>query len=160
MASEAQRAARALVEHRVERFESRHPPAESEARLRDALARARLEGRVLLKPTWSTNEGKAVLDAAFAPPRRVSTILKSLSTALTLLVLATVWAFVAPGVDAATQWLLGLFTFFATLTLPWVFIAMGSSRLAEESRIRRAIRAALMDEEEALPPAKKWEDEE
>jgi hypothetical protein len=160
MATEAQRAARALVERRVERFESRHPRAESETRLRDALSRTGLEDRVFLTPTWTTIEGKAVLDAAFAPPPRVSTILKSLSTALTLLVLVTVWAFVAPGVDVATQWLLGLFTFFAMLTLPWVFIAMGSSRLAEEARIRRAIRAALMDEEEGLPPAKKWEDEE
>jgi hypothetical protein len=53
-------------------------------------------------------------------------------------------------------------TFLATLSIfamPWVSIAMGSSRLAEEARITRAIKAALMDEDERLPPMKKWDDD-
>jgi hypothetical protein len=45
------------------------------------------------------------------------------------------------------------------LAMPWIFVAMGSSRLAEEGRITRAIKAALMDAEEKLPPAKKWEED-
>jgi len=51
-------------------------------------------------------------------------------------------------------------TALAVLVMPWVFVAMGSSRLAEEARIVRAIRAALMDEDEKLPPPKRWDDEE
>jgi len=159
MATEAQRAAQALMERRVERFESRHSMDESRSRLEATLSRARLEGRVVFTPTWSDAGGKVLLDAAFAPPPRVGAILKSLSLALTLLVLATAWAFLSPAAGTSAAWLLGLSTGFTALVMPWIFVAMGSSRLAEESRIARAIKAALLDEEEKLPPAKKWDDE-
>ena len=89
MPTEAQRAARALVDRRVERFESRYPLAESRARLEGTLSRARLEGRVIFTPQWRDADGKTMLEASFAPPSRVGVILKTLSVALTLLILAT-----------------------------------------------------------------------
>ena len=160
MASEAQRAAKALVDRRIERFESRHPLAQSQARLAGALDRARPEGHVTFTARWSTVDGKAVLEAGFDPPARTQRFLQLTSLAMTLLIAATAWAlWSSPEVVPAT-WLLALFTGLTVLGLPFVFIAMGSNRLAEESRIVRAIRAALMDEEEKLRPAKKWDDEE
>ena len=159
MPTEAQRAASALMARRVERFESRHPMAESKTRLEATLARARPEGRVAFDPTWSDADGKVLLDAVFSAPPRVGTILKSLSIAFTLLLVVTAWAVLSPSAGTSTAWLLGLFTGLAVLGMPWIFVAMGSNRLAEEARITRAIKAALMDEEEKLPPAKKWDDE-
>jgi hypothetical protein len=157
MASEAQRAARALVEERVDHFESRHSMEESRSRLDAALARARTEGRVVFTPEWRETGGKILLDARFAPPRRVGTVVKSLSIGLTLLIAATGWSMLSHDAGASAAWLLALLTGFMILTMPWVFVAMGSSRLAEEDRILRAIRAALMNEDEKLPPAKEWE---
>jgi hypothetical protein len=159
MASEAQRAARALMERRVERFESRHGMAESQARLADTLSRARLEGRVVFTPEWRDADGKVLLDAGFTPPKRVGMVLKTLSVTLTLLILATAWAQLSVDAGPSSRWLLTLSTVIAMLIMPWVFVAMGSSRLAEEARIVRAIKAALMDEEERLPPMKKWDEE-
>ena len=159
MASEAKRAAQALVDRRVDRFESRHPLEESKSRLAAALQRARPEGRVVLTPRWSEAEGKAILDAGFDPPPRTQRFLRLTSIAITLLILATAWALLSTGDVPPATWLLALFTALAVLGLPFVFIAMGSSRLAEEARILRAIRAALLDEEERLPPAKKWDDD-
>jgi hypothetical protein len=159
MATEAQRAARALMDRRVERFESRYPMAESRKRLEATLSRARPEGRVVFVPEWREADGKALLDASFSPPPRVGVMLKTLSLALTLLILATAWAMLTGAAGSSASWLLGLSTGLAMLAMPWIFVGMGSSRLAEEARITRAIRAALVDEEEKLPPAKKWDDD-
>jgi hypothetical protein len=159
MASETQRAARALVERRVERFESRHPLGESQSRLATAIANARLEGRVEFSPEWSSQGETAVLEAQFAPPPRMQRALKGTSIAMSLLIGLTVWAIFSPAADAATAWMLGLFTAFAILALPFVFVGLGSSREAEESRIRRAIRVALLDEDPKLPPQQRWNDE-
>ena len=159
MATEAQRAARALMDRRVERFESRYPLSESRSRLDGTLSRARLEGRVVFTPQWRDADGKTMLEASFAPPARVGVILKTLSVALTLLILATAWAVLSGAPGSSAAWLLGLSTGLAMLAMPWIFVAMGSSRLAEEARITRAIKAALMDAEEKLPPAKKWDED-
>ena len=160
MASETRRAAQALIETRVERFESRHPLEVSQARLAATLERARPEGRVDFTTRWTNDAGKAVLEATFSPPRRVGRFLEATSVVMTLLVAATVWALVSNDASPAMAWLLALSTAFTVLALPFVYVAMGSTRAAEETRILRAIRAALMDEEEKLPAMKKWEDEE
>ena len=159
MASETRRAAQALIETRVERFESRHSLEASKARLAETLARARPEGRVDFTTRWADEDGKPVLEATFAPPRRVGRFLKATSIATTLLVAVTVWAMVSNDASPGMAWLLGLSTAFTILALPFVYVAMGSTRAAEESRLLRAIRAALMDEEEKLPPMKKWDDD-
>jgi hypothetical protein len=159
MASETRRAARALVDRRVERFESRHPLGESQSRFAAAIANARLEGRVEFSPAWSSQGETAVLEAQFAPPARTQRFLKAVSIAMSVLIGMTLWAIFSPSADSATAWLLGLFTAFAILALPFVFVGLGSSREAEESRIRRAIRAALLDEDPQLPPQQRWKDE-
>jgi len=148
MSSEAQRAARALVERRVEKFASRHGLAESQSRLAAALERARPEGRVLLETQWGEESGRAALQATFAPPPRVGRFLKILSASISLMVAATIWTLASPDASPTASWLVTLFTVFSVLAMPWIFVAMGSSRLAEEARILRAIRAALVDEEE------------
>ena len=154
MASEAQRAAKALVDRRIERFESRHTLEESQSRLAAAIERARPEGRVVFTPRWSTSGGKTILEAGFDPPPRTQRTLMLMSIALMLLILATAWALQSPGEVEPATWLLALFTALTVLGLPFVFIAMGSNRMAEESRIQRAIRTALMDEETGSPPTR------
>jgi hypothetical protein len=157
--SEARRAARALVERRTERFESRYGIEESRRRVEAALGTTSPR-RVVFAPSWREESGRAVLEATFSPPARTQRFLSVTSVVMTLLVAASAWALLAPGADAALRWLLPLSTAFAILALPFVFVALGSQRLAEESRIRKAIRVALQDEEEALPKRQKWDDEE
>ena len=147
MASEPRRIAKALVERRVERFESRHPLPESQARLLAAMAKARLEGRVVFTPRWEAAGAGAILDAEFAPPARTQRLLTSLSLAMTALVAASVWAVMSPHADEALGFLLPLTTGLTILALPFVFVALGSHREAEEARIRKAIRVALLDDQ-------------
>lgn len=158
MASETRRAAKALIERRVERFESRHALDESKARLQAALATSSLKGRVVFTPSWGTDGGKAVLDAEFAPPPRTQCFLKAMSLAMSLLVAASLWAAVAPQSGATLAYLLPLVTGFAILALPFVFVALGSNREAEEARIRKVIRVALLDEEEKRPQQQRRND--
>ena len=58
------------------------------------------------------------------------------------------------------QFMLPLFTVLAILALPFVALGLSSQRAAAEARITRAIRIALMDEAERMPPQQRWEDEE
>ena len=155
--SELRRAARALVETRSERFESHYGPAESKSRLEAALARMGVERSTVLLPGWSEAGGKAVLEARFEPPARTLATLKGLSAAMALAVAASVWAVVA--LDGALQFLLPLFTALAILALPFVALGLASQREAQEARLRRAIRTALLDEPERLPAQQRWEDE-
>ena len=155
--SELRRAARALVENHSERFESRHGLEESKARLAAALERVGASGSTVFTPAWEMHEARPVLDARFAPPGRTLRILKVLSLGMTLAVAASAWAIVSQ--EGALRFLLPLFTVLATLALPFVALGLGSQRAAEEARIRRAIRIALLDEEERLPPPQRWADE-
>ena len=157
--SEARRAAKALVARRTERFESRHGAEDSRARLDAALARANPEGRVVFEPVWTSEEGRTILEARFSPPARTARFLKFTSLVMVLLIAACAWALASKEAGEALRWLLPLSTAFTILALPFVFVALGSQREAEEGRIRKAIRVALMDEEEKLPPRQKWDDE-
>ena len=145
--SEARRAARALVERRTERFVSRYGVDESRRRVASALAGASPR-RVVFAPSWREESGRAVLEATFSPPARTQRFLSITSVVMTLLVAASAWALLAPGTDAALRWLLPLSTAFAILALPFVFVALGSQREADEGRLRKALRVALLDEEE------------
>jgi len=156
--SELKRAARALVEVRSERFESRHGLEESKARLADALGRARAEGRSVFTPAWSADGGRTVLEARFAPPATTLRVLKALSVGLAIAVAASAWAIATQ--EGAVQFLLPLSTALAMLAVPFVALGLGSQREAEEARIRKAIRVALLDEVERLGPRQRWEDEE
>jgi hypothetical protein len=155
--SEMGRAARALVEKRSERFSSHHGEDESKARLAAALLNARAEGFTVFTPVWSSAEGRAVLEANFAPPARIHRTLQILSIAMTFAVAASAWAIASA--DGTLSFLLPLLTVFAILAIPFFALALGSHREAEEARIRKAIRVALLDETERLPPPN-WKDDE
>ncbi len=156
--SEMKRAARALVEVRSERFESRHALEESKARLAEALERARATGRSVFTPAWSAEGDRAVLEARFAPPASTVRLLKALSAGMALAVAASAWAIATQ--EGSVQFLLPLTTVLAVLALPFVALGLGSQREAEEARIRKAIRVALLDEEDRLAPRQRWDDEE
>lgn len=155
--SELKRAARALVEVRSERFESRHPLAESRSRLEQALGRIEAGHASVFTQSWSEQDGRGVLEARFAPPPRTQRQLQGLSLGMTLAVAASAWAIATQ--EGALQFLLPLFTGLALLALPFVALGLSSQREAAESRVRRAIRIALLDEAERLPQQQRWDDE-
>lgn len=157
--SEMRRAAKALVEHRTERFESRHPLDESKLRLDAALAKLKLGGASRFQPTWSEEDGKAILQGDFLPRTRTRAVLTTSSLVLTLLVVASAWLLMTTE-EGALRYLLPLFTSLSILAFPFVALALSSNRAAEESRIRKAIRVALLDAQERLPPRQHWDDEE
>jgi hypothetical protein len=156
--SEMKRAARALVERRMERFESRHSLAESKARLDAAIAKITRTGASQFRPTWIEEGGKAILQAEFLPRARTRSVLAASSLVLSLLVLESAWLLYSAEGGSA-RYLVPLFTGLAILAFPFVALALSSNREAEESRIRRAIRVALLDEAQRMPPPKKWDDE-
>jgi len=157
--SEMRRAARALVERRVERIVSLHPVEESKARLAAALARAGAPPtHTVFTPTWTADGTRAVLEAAYAPAPRTASRLRTLSVVMAIAVAASIWA-VATQEDGTLRFLLPLGTAFAVLAVPYIALGLGSQRAAEEAGIARAIRVALLDEEERFPKAQRWEDE-
>jgi hypothetical protein len=156
--SEMRRAARALVERRTERFESRHDLDASKARLARALERARLPHSPTFEASWIAENGQVVLEARFLPHARTIAMLQVLSLAMVALVALSAWT-VTKGDEGALRFLVPLFTVLAILALPFVSLALASSREAREARIRKAIRIALMDEDEAFPPQQRWADE-
>jgi hypothetical protein len=143
--SEMRRAARALLERHSEAFESRHSLGDSKARLEAALDALALTGATRLDTSWREENGRAFLDADFQPPARTRLLLNFASLAMTLLVLASAWMVTYGDEHAAATFLVPLFTAFAIFALPFVAVALGSRRAAEESRIRRAIRKALVE---------------
>jgi len=143
--SEMRRVARALVETRTERFESTHRLEDSKARLARALERVGDHPATLATLAWGESDGRPVLDVRFAPPPRIPRLLKLLSGAMAGLVAASAWAIAME--DGALRFLLPLFTGLAILAVPLVALGLGSQRAADESRIARAIRTALRDED-------------
>jgi hypothetical protein len=146
MASETRRIAKALVERRIERFESRHPLDASKARLDAAISALDLGGATQFTPEWMVEQGKVRLDAQFAPSRRTHRRLQWTSIALTFLIAGSIWVVAAAREEeGAAAFLLPLFTALGILALPFVAVGLGSQREADEARIRRAIRRALVD---------------
>lgn len=145
----ARRAARALVERSTERFESRHGLDESRARLEAQLARARPGAHVVFTPKWTADGDRAVLDAEFAPAAATQRVLRLVSLSLALLVAASAWAIFSSQESAVLRFLLPIATLLAMLGMPLAVAGLGSQREAAEARIRKAIRAALVDEEPA-----------
>ena len=156
--SEMRRAARALVERRVESFESRHDAAASRERLSRALGRPGLQPDATFAVDWREEDRKTILDATFLPSRRTLAVLRGLSVAMLALVALTAWILARPG-EGPERFLVPLFAVLSVLAIPFLTLGLASARAAREARIRRAIRAALLDEDEAFPPPQKWADE-
>ena len=110
-------------------------------------------------PEWTVEGGATRLEAHFAPSRRAQRLLLAASIALTLLVAASAWTILSPQEDAAIGFLVPLLTALAIFAFPLVAVALGSHREAEEAGIRRAIRKALLDEDDRFPAPQRWDDE-
>jgi hypothetical protein len=147
MASETRRAAQGLVARRSERFESRHSLDESRARLERQLARADVRGAVHFTTRWSSQAERAVLEAEFAPARSTQGLLRGLSLCMALLVGASAWAIFSTQDSPVLRYLLPIFTLLAILGVPLAATGLGSHRQAEEARILKAIRLALLEED-------------
>jgi hypothetical protein len=157
MASEMRRAAKALVETRKETFESRHPLEESRVKLQRAIDALALKDASMFRASWREEKGRAYLDAEFVPAPRIQRFLRMMSIAMTLLVAASAWLIFSDAERTASAFLVPLFTALAIFAFPFVAVALGSQREANESRIRRAIRRTLLDEQDL--PRKRWDDE-
>ena len=152
-------AAKGLVEHRRERFRSRHPLEESQRRLAAALAGAQVRGATRFATEWATQDGVTILEARFDPSPGTQRFLKASSVGMALLVAASVWAVASEDVNGSVAFLVPLFTVLAVLAFPFVALGLASQRDAEEARIRKAIGVALRDDDQGFPPAQRWPDE-
>jgi hypothetical protein len=146
MASEMRRMAKALVDRRSETFASRYPREESAARLDRAFAgftpaRMRYEMALRQEPDGLH------LDVTFSPAPRIDALLKAIAITLMLLLAAGAWAYFSGDVDPVVKFLVTLGACLGILAFPFVTVALGSQREAEEATMRRAIRKALVDEE-------------
>jgi len=156
--SEMKQAARALIERRVERFESVHSLGESRRRLAAAFERASVVPGASFVLHWSENAGHAVLEAEFLPPRGIHGLLRAISIGMLMLVVASVYEYTSVG-EGTARFLLPLCTVLVILGFPIFTLGLNSQREARESRIRRAIRVALLDADEKFPPRQRWPDE-
>src|SRR4051812_20433553 len=147
MASEMRRMAKSLVERRTESFRSRYGRDDSARRVQPAISAFVPKGMVF-ETSWREDAGATWLDVSFAPARRTRFFLNSASTVLSLMLVATLWSMVAPGEPMSGRFLLGLLTLLAVLAFPFVVVAYGSRREAEEATLRKAIRRAIVDDEE------------
>jgi hypothetical protein len=146
MASEMRRIARALVSRREESFASRYSERESIARVQAAL-RGFDAKRMRYATAWRDEAGRAKLEVEMSPSPGTDRLLKAISVALTLLLLASAWAMVSPLAEGAAAFLVPLLTALAILAFPFAVVALGSQRESEEARLIRAVRRAIVDEE-------------
>jgi cytochrome c biogenesis protein CcdA len=151
MASEMRRMAKGLVETRSESFATRHPAEESKARLAGAIE-ARKPRLSIVETRWTDGDGGPRLELVSRPARAIRRFLFGCSFALTMLVISSAWVMLAPGEPTPLKFLLLLVTALGILGLPLLIVALGSQREAEDERLRRAIRHALLDEPEFPRP--------
>jgi hypothetical protein len=164
--SEMRRLAESLVARRPAAFESHHTLEESIARLarvadapatstslradagpeRVLLAWARglsAPRRATFEGRWVVHEDRVRLEGEFAPTRRTGAILKLTSVVLTALLAGCAYAILAPDVDLAARVALPITTLIAIVGFPFIAVALGSQREAEEAQIARAVRRAF-----------------
>jgi hypothetical protein len=153
------RSAKALIASRTQAFESSHDEAASRERLAKAVASAGRLRFTIHTGTWKPGEGGMVYEATFAPAPRVQVFLQALALGIFLLLAASAWVLYSPKESAALKLALPMFTALAMFAMPLAVNAISSQREAEESRLARAIRAALRDESAAYPPQQRWADE-
>ncbi len=148
MASEMRRMAGLLVERRSESFESRYSREESAMRVERVTAGIAPKGMVF-ETSWRESPGAPILDVTFSPSPGTRRFLNIVSAVLALLLAATVWALVTPGEPPVSRVLIAVFMMLALLAFPFVMVAYGSRREAEEANLRRAIRKAIVEEDGA-----------
>ena len=117
--------------------ETTHADAPSSA----IVTQARASGRPFSVRKYVRREepGATVLDVSFGPTRGTAVFLKSAYFVFIGLLAASLWARSAPIMIA---------TLMAILAFPFVVVAYGSRREAEESTLRKKIRKAIVEEED------------
>lgn len=158
-ASEMRRSAKALVASRTEAFESLHDEAASRERVAGALARVGRLRFTVHEGAWKNVDGRVIYEATFAPAPRVQVFLQALALGLFLLVAASAWLILVSKEAPALKFAVPMFTVLAMFGMPLAVNGISSQREAEESRLTRAIRAALRDESAAYAPQQRWADE-
>jgi hypothetical protein len=143
MPSEMRRAAKALVAQRVETFEVAEGAEAARERVERALAALGAPRALRYEGEWIQVDGRATYEARFAPAPRTPLVLNLISVAILLLIAGSVWAVVAGA--QSLKFLLPMAAVLAIFAMPLVVAALGTRREAEESRIVRAIRAALAE---------------
>ena len=143
MPSELRRVAKALVESRVETFEVAGGGDAARERVERALVDLGTPRALRYAGAWSSVEGRVTYAATFAPDPATPRVLNLIAIVILSLAVGSAWAIAT---DArALKFLLPLLTIFAVLAMPLVTAALAARREAEESRITRALRAALAD---------------
>src|SRR5438128_3979277 len=151
MRSETRRIAKALVDSSVETFATHYPREQSAARLAEAIAKNKPR-TATVKTTWRHATEGLRLDVHLRPARGVRVFLAATSLALTMMLVACAWVLMSHEEPTPLRFLVPLVTALGVLGFPLLILALGSQREAEEARLRRAIRHALLDEEEFPRP--------
>jgi hypothetical protein len=145
--SEMRRIAAALVGTRTESFESRYGAEESRTKIDAALPKVDTKvTRVDL--AWPPAALPPRLEVRFSPGTRVHLFLRVSSIVLTFAVAASIWL-VLRGEETPMRFLVPLTTVLAILGFPFAVLAIGSSRESDEARVVKAIRRAIVEEEQA-----------
>ncbi len=144
MSSEIRRAAKALVESRVEKLEVAGGMEAARGRVECALAALGAPRALRYAGAW-TMSGRAhgLRGHASRPDARTPLVLNLISLAIVGLVAASAWAIVTDA--GGLKFLLPMIAVLAVFAMPLVIAALAARREAEESRIMRALRAALAD---------------
>lgn len=150
--SEMRRMAKLLVESHDEAFRSRYPREESIRRVESALAGFQAKGMVY-ETAWRDAGGATFFDVRFSPTRGTRVFLNSAGLVFLLLVGASVWGFFAAGEPTGGRVLVWITTVTAILVFPFVVLAYGSRRDAEEATLRRRVKKAIVEAPPDEPPA-------
>jgi len=143
MPSEMRRAAKALVESRVETFEVAGGVEAARERVERALASMGAPRALRYAGAWTTADGRAAYAATFAPGARTPLVLNLISLVILGLIVASTWAVLTDA--GGLKFLLPMVAVLALFAMPLVIAGLAARREAEESRITRALRAALAD---------------
>jgi hypothetical protein len=143
MPSEMRRAAKALVQSRVETFEVAGGADAARERVERTLVGLGTPRALRYAGEWSAVDGRVTYAATFAPDPRTPRILNLIAIVMLALIAGSAWAIAT---DARSlKFLFPMLAILATLAMPLVVAALAARREAEESRITRAIRGALAD---------------
>jgi hypothetical protein len=145
--SEMRRIAAALVGVRTETFESRYGAAESRAKVDATLPKVGTKV-TRMDLTWVPEALPPRLEVRFSPGTKVHLFLRLSSIVITGAILGSFWL-VMHGEETPMRFLVPLMTVLAILGFPFAVLAIGSNREADEARVVKAIRRAIVDEEQA-----------
>jgi hypothetical protein len=153
------RMAKLLVESHDAAFRSRYPREESVRRVDAALAGFTPKGMVY-ETAWREDGGATFFDVRFSPSRGTRVFLNCAGLVFATLLAASLWSYFAADETNGTRALVWITTIMAILVFPFVVLAFGSRRDAEEAMLRRRVKKAIVDDPAGEPQGKRGYDEE